>query len=422
MKFFFAPPLTRLALLSAFAAVGIAAFALAFSACQSLRDMVRDPAISIHSVELTNITFNGVELLCRVNVENPNAFDIPFPEIGWELFVNSNSFIQGVVKNDNLIKSRKTTVIDVPLSVSYAGLYGTFQSLKNTRDAAYRIAIGAKFAIPVLGDRVFNFEHSGSLPLLQMPKISSPSFKIAKLDFTGADILCSVNIENPNVFPLPFPDLNYDYSVNKNSLVKSSVDHAGPLAAGAVSPVNIRLRVVYADLYRAFQSLRNSGEAPCLLALSTVFPVPAFGNEKSLTEIPGTLPLLKAPSLSFKGISVKNISLAKLDFEVNWEIENDNNFDLNLKNLSYDLRVNNSRWGEGKVPGAPVIAAHKTTVIPLAVSLNALSVIGELTDIISRGADAAYICGGNLSLSGGLPGLEDFNAPFNFSGNTKLKR
>ncbi|GHV36112.1 hypothetical protein AGMMS49546_00810 [Spirochaetia bacterium] len=412
----------RSALLSVFAALCIAAFALVLSACQSLRDMVREPALSVHSVELTNITFTGVELLCRVNVENPNSFDIPFPEVDWEFFVNANPFIHGIVKNDNTIKSRGTTVVDVPLSVTYAGLYNTFKSLKDTRTAEYRIALGAKFTLPVLGDKVWNFEHSGTIPLLQMPKISSPSFKIDKLDFTGAEILCSVNIENPNDFPLPFPDLSYDFSVNKNSLIKSSVEHAGPLAAAAVSPVNIRLRVVYADLYRAFQSLRNSGEVPSLLALSAAFPIPAFEDEKSLTEIPGNLPLLKAPSLSFKGISVKNISLSKLEFEVDWEVENNNNFALNVKDLSYDLRVNNSQWGSGRVLNTPVIAANKKTTIPLTVSFSALSMVRDLTEIITRGTDTAYALGGNLNLAGSLPGLTDFNMPFNFNGNTKLKK
>jgi hypothetical protein len=76
----------------------------------------------------------------------------------------------------------------------------------------------------------------------------------------------------------------------------------------------------------------------------------------------------------------------------------------------------------GKVPGTPVIEANKKTLIPLAISVSGLAMVKDITEIITRGSDAAYTCGGNLNLGGGLPGMSDFNMPFNFTGNTKLKK
>jgi LEA14-like dessication related protein len=394
--------------------------ALSLTTCQSMGSVIREPRLSLQSVDIAKISFTGTELLCKVRVQNPNPVTIPFPEVGWELFVNTNSFVKGVVKNNRSIGARRATIIDVPVSLNYLEVFNTFKSLKGSRQADYKVALAAKFAIPVLGDKVFNFSHSGTFPVLQMPKLSMPTLRFDKMDFTKAELLFTVNVENPNNFPLPSPKLAYDYFVNNNSFIKSSMS-AAPLAAATVTAVPIRLTVNYADLYRNFQALRNSNETPSRFSMKSDFSVPAFAGDSFMTELAASLPLLKVPIISFKGINVKNLSASKIDFGVTWEVENNNNFAMSVKDLSYNLTVNNSRWAGGSVPGAPQIAAGRKTEIPLTISINSLSMVRSLTEIITNGTNVSYLCGGNLKLGAALPGLDDFGTPFNFSGTTRLR-
>ena len=268
--------------------------ALSLTTCQTLSSVFREPVLSLHSVELANINFTSVTVLCKVNVENPNAITVPFPDIDWEFYINANSFIRGKIDAGQSIRARSTTVVDVPVSIDYPGIYNTFSSLKNSNQADYKIALAFKFALPIIGDKVWNFEHEGN-------------------------------------FPLP-----------------------------------------------------------------------------------------KVPSISFKGISLKNLSLTKIDFDIVWEIENNNIFAMSVKDLSYNLTVNNTRWTDGRVNNSPQIAAGRKTEIPLTISINALSMVRDITEIITRGTNVAYQCGGNVSLGADLPGL-DFNTPFNFSGSTRLR-
>ena len=264
--------------------------------CSTLSSIVKNPVFSLHSMEITKITFTGTELLCKVNVENPNGIEIPFPEIDWEFFINSNSFISGTIKNNQNIKARATTVVDVPISLKYLEIFNTFVSLMNSKQADYKIALAAKFNLPVLGEKILPLEHEGSFPVLH------------------------------------------------------------------------------------------------------------------------------TPSISFKGISLKNLSLTRIDFELSWEVENKNSFAMLMKDLSFNFAVNNATWASGKVPSAPKIEADKKTVIPLTFSINSLSMIKDITEIVTRGTSIAYNCGGGINLGMDFPGLDDFQAPFNFSGNTKLSR
>jgi LEA14-like dessication related protein len=393
-----------------------------FSNCQTVMSALQEPLISLHSVELASVNFTGMQLLCKVQVENPNAFDIPFPETGWEFFINTHSFISGVVKNNQRIRAKRTTLVDVPVNLNYLEIFNVFTSLKGGRQADYKVALAVKFSIPVIGDKVWQFEHEGTIPIPQLPRLSMPSMSIGTVDFTKAEILVTVNVENPNAFELPPFTIAYDYLVNRNSFINSSIETAAPLAAAAVTPVIIRLSVNYADLFRNFQSLLNSGEVPSLISLTGNFGIPAFSGENFNMQIPSSLPLLKIPTIRFGGIRIRNLSLSNIEFEINWEVENNNNFAMNVKDLNYSLTVNNSTWTSGRAANAPQISANRRTTIPIVFSINALAMVREITEIITRGTDVAYVCNGNINLGMALQGLSDLNNPFNFSGTTRLSR
>ncbi|MDR1106492.1 MAG: LEA type 2 family protein [Treponema sp.] len=280
------------------AAVLFAAFALVLtlSVCGSLGSALREPELSLDSVEMTGIDFSGVDLLCKVNVINPNAFDIPFPEIDWECLIGGDSLVRGTIKSGGALKSRTGTVVDVPVSMTYEGIFGSLASLAGSREADYTVKLGVTFAIPLLGDRTWNFEHSGSLPLPRLP------------------------------------------------------------------------------------------------------------------------------SVGFKGIRVKNISLSRLDFEAELEVENGNAFSINIDELFCDLTVNNSRWFQGGVPSPQSVAAEGKSVIPLAVSIDSLSMVRDLTLMITTGRDASVALDGAVTIAGNLPGWRPLNLPFSYNGSTKLRR
>ena len=397
-------------------------FSLLFTTCQSLQGVIQEPLVTLHSVELININFTGIEILCKLNVENRSPVPVPFPDIDWELFINDNSFLKGnIISHDTTLKARGTSIVDVPVSLTYVEFFNVFQSLRNSKSAEYKVAIGASFEIPVIGELAFNFEHSGSFPVLQIPKFTAPSFKIDAIDFTKVQVSFSVNVENENEFDLPAPQIISDFLVNRNPYLQGISVSAAPLAADAVTPLVVGLTVEYADLFRVFANLLNAGEVPSVLNLNGDFGIPAFAGELISQQISGTLPILRAPSVSFRGISLRNLSLTSIDFELSWEVENNNSFAMSVKDLSYNFSVNNVQWSSGRAPVSQV-NANSRTVIPVQFTINSLSMIREITEIVTRGTNINYVCNGNINLGAAFPGLADLHKPFNFSGATRLNR
>ena len=407
-------------------------FVLVFilSACQSFNSLIQEPRVSLNSVDIAGISLSGVSLIVHVDVDNPNAFSIPLPKIDWELFINTASFIQGSLKKDQSIQSRGKVTLDFPLSVTYEGLYRSFKSLFELKEAAYNIAMGISFPIPIIESKVYHLDFSGVIPLPQLPKLSPGAFKISRIDFSGLELAWGVNVENPNGFSIPFPTLNWDFDVNGVSVLKSRFAGAGEIAAGAAASALISVGVAYEDIFRAVASLRNSGEAKTNLALGlnsadAGFPIPSLDGVdmegiKNILNIPGTLPILQKPEISFLGITRKSLGTT-MEFILNWELDNKNNIDFDIGEFIYNFQVNNQLWAQGRMDKPPRVKANGKTDIPITVSVNALSLVMELVDIINRGTSVNYNCSGNMSLLSGFPGLGKLDLPLNLQGSTRIR-
>jgi len=322
---------------------------LALTACQTLSSIIQEPKLSLKSVDIANISLSGIDLISHINIENPNSFSLPTPKIDWALAINRNPFINGIFSGDKSIKGQENVTVDLPINIPYEGLYKAFASLITSKEAAYNLALGITFPYPILENKVFPLNYSGQIPLLQLPKLLSGSFGIAKMDYSGLTLAYAANIENPNTFPIPLPKMDWDYIVGGKSVLKSSNTKTGQIAAGSAGAANFEISVAYADIFNAIDSLKNATEAKSNLLLGADFSLPAsFGEVKDTLDIPGTIPIPQMPAIAFQGITKKSLGRT-MEFDLAWEVDNKNTFAFDMDNFAYDFKVNNSEWAKGQV-------------------------------------------------------------------------
>jgi LEA14-like dessication related protein len=264
---------------------------IAVIACKTVKPAFQEPVISFHSASIPDITIYNAQILCKIQVKNPNSYEIPFPQTGWELFINGKSYKNGDVKVDGNIKTRSTIFIDVPVKVEYLDFFKTFKPLIGSKQAGYKITLTVKYSSNDFGEKVWNFDNSGDLPLPQLPLISVPVMVMDNVGNSKTEILVTVNVENPNVFEIPSPKFSYDYQLSKKSFIWGIAENKAPLAPNSVTPVQFRLIVNYADFYRSFSNVAYTREAGSLLVLTCDFGIPVFSGESRRFEIPGSFPI-----------------------------------------------------------------------------------------------------------------------------------
>jgi LEA14-like dessication related protein len=397
-------------------------FFLALTTCQSISSIIQEPKLSLKSVDIANINLSGIDLITHIDIENPNSFALPTPKIDWAVAINTNPFINGIFSGGKSINPREKVTVDFPINIPYDALYKTFTSLaNNNKEAAYSIALGLSFPLPVLENKVFPFNFSGQIPLPQLPKLLSGTVGVAKMDFSGLTLACVANIENPNNFPIPLPKMNWDYNVSGKSLLKSSSTKAGQIAASSAGAANFEINIAYADIFSVMDSLKNATEVKGNLLLGADFSMPSvFDETKNTLNIPATIPILQMPAIAFQGITRKSLGRT-MEFDLALEVDNKNNFAFNLDNFLYDFKVNNSQWAQGQISNPPKVKASGKTLIPLTVSVSSTQIVAEIVDIINRGSSINYVCSGSTNFISDLPGLNIQNYLLDLQGSTRIR-
>ena len=255
---------------------------LNFTTCQSLKAVLQEPVLSLHSVELANINFTGATVLCKVNVENPNAFSIPFPEIAWEFFINTNSFVNGQIKVDqSSIQARGNTIVEVPVSLNYLEVFNTFGSLRGSDQADYKVALAAKFALPILGDKVWKFEHEGTFPLLKAPSINFSGISVQNISLTRVDLEIAWEIENNNSFAMKVNDFSYSLSVNNSQWASGNIPGAPQLEAKRTTRIPLAISISGLAMVRDITEIITRGTDvvyACNGNLNLGADLPGLGN------------------------------------------------------------------------------------------------------------------------------------------------
>jgi LEA14-like dessication related protein len=397
----------------------LCALCLGLSACGTLKAAFTQPVVSLRSVDIAALSLEGVRLRCTFEVENTNRLNLPFPEISWEFFIDGNFFLSGALPEGEDIAPGSGRILDIFLDLDYAPLAAL---ARDRRELDYQIYLETRFLLPVQGEWIRSFESGGKIPLVQKISFRNPSFEILNLDFKAADIRFSLDLDNPNPFPVPFPDISYNFEVWNNAFLEGQVEHPDMLAAGSRSPVYVGFQILYSDLYRSFSALKDIGEASCLLSLSSRVSLPGYEEDRLSLDIPGLLPLLKEPVLNFRGISVRSISLSKIELEFGWDLDNLNSFSFEAGDLHYEILVNNSPWAWEQIEERMKIDPGGITPIPVSVIINSPSLVKELTDIITRGKDMLYDIKGGIVFYPGPARFSDSPVPFELSGWTRLRR
>jgi len=213
---------TRVNVKSILKAAALIVVIAVFGTCETLPKVVSDPVVSFESVSLSGISFSDVSLKARIKVQNDNAIAIPFPEIKWNLFVADASFLNGVVPEGTKIGARSSTIVELPLSVSYEGLYKTITKLLSADETPYRIDLAIRFPLPLLESKTFNTSFDGSIPLPKLPSLSFSGIKFNSLSISKVEFVLAWQVDNKNAFALNLDKLNYGFTVNGASWASGS--------------------------------------------------------------------------------------------------------------------------------------------------------------------------------------------------------
>jgi LEA14-like dessication related protein len=120
----------------------LCAFALFLSGCSMLRPDLQVPRLSLVSVAMTSADIFNQQFVVKVNVENPNDRELPITGIDYKLFLEGDSFAEGVSKKPFTVPAQGDIDFDLTVRTNFVSGAGRLLSRLNGREQVNYVVEG----------------------------------------------------------------------------------------------------------------------------------------------------------------------------------------------------------------------------------------------------------------------------------------
>ena len=75
------------------------------------------PSVRLKTVNINKLSLQTADLVARVEINNPNAFDLGLSQLNYQLQINQQQWAQGNVKQLNPIPKKSAGIVDIPVTL-----------------------------------------------------------------------------------------------------------------------------------------------------------------------------------------------------------------------------------------------------------------------------------------------------------------
>ncbi|NOZ56500.1 MAG: LEA type 2 family protein [Calditrichaeota bacterium] len=257
---------------------------------------------------------------------------------------------------------------------------------------------------------------------VKKPEVRVVDTKLASLSFSGADLVFTFAIDNPNPVGVTLAGFDYDLKIADRDFLQGKHQEELSVPAKGQGSVSLPLTIQFADLYKVLKSLAEQDTTDYTLSAGFVVKVPVLGNVRIPVTKSGKLPVLKVPKVRLKGLALRGLSLTSADLAAKLAVTNPNAVAFLLNRLSYDLQIDQHPLVSGEFTEPVQLTPKGEAVVELPVHLNFLQLGRSIRDLITGGAQRQYRLRGKIDLGSSLPFLKQAVLPFDVTGEVKIGR
>lgn len=135
--------------------------------CSALRPDLETPRLTIVHVAMTSADIFNQQFLVRLHVQNPNDRELPVRGIDYQLFLEGDSFAEGVSNAPFMIPALGETEFDLTVRTNFVSGIGRLLSRLNGRDQVQYVLEG-KVLTDIGMLKKIPFRESGTVSLSTM--------------------------------------------------------------------------------------------------------------------------------------------------------------------------------------------------------------------------------------------------------------
>ncbi|HEY5088266.1 MAG TPA: LEA type 2 family protein [Gemmatimonadaceae bacterium] len=124
--------------------------AMALSGCASLGiGGFKQPIVNFNDLQVEGVGSKGGTVDVVLSIYNPNGYRLDATQLTYRLLVDTSSVGEGVYDKQFSVRSRDSTVVRLPVNLSYSGLAAAAKQLREKGSVNYRVMGNVTVATPV---------------------------------------------------------------------------------------------------------------------------------------------------------------------------------------------------------------------------------------------------------------------------------
>ena len=218
------------------------------------------PTVSVADQRLTRLDFERVNMAFGIQVDNPNPIALTLAGLDYDLKLADHSFVSGKQGKQMKLAASGPSRFELPLSMAFKEVYAGIKQLEGKNQIPYELTTGLMIDVPLLGKLRYPVTTKGVLPLPRLPKISLKTLSLTKLNYSGATLALSLEVDNPNAFSVGLDRLNYDFTVNGKRWLSGNSNALGNVAQQQQSVITLPITLNFMEMGSSLYGLLKGGQ------------------------------------------------------------------------------------------------------------------------------------------------------------------
>jgi len=142
----------------------LCALVLLLAGCSALGPKVEVPRLTLVRVAMTSADIFNQQFLVRLHVQNPNDRELPIKGIDYKLFLEGDSFAEGLSNKPFVVPALGETEFDMTVRTNFVSGVGRLLSRLNGRDQVQYVLEGKVLTDLGMGTKI-PFQETGTVSL-----------------------------------------------------------------------------------------------------------------------------------------------------------------------------------------------------------------------------------------------------------------
>ncbi len=179
-----------------------------------IQSVFNKPDVTTEGFEIKSLTFDSIEGMLKLKVNNLNSISIDYPQVAWTLKLGEILYKTGTLPEGGKIAPDKVEEIQVPVSIQFKELYEEHPSLQRIDVVPYSFTADFSFKLPIFGKSTNSVVATGELPMLKKPVVNLDSIMLTSLESDQVVFAVTASVQNKNGFDIHLERVDYSLVIN----------------------------------------------------------------------------------------------------------------------------------------------------------------------------------------------------------------